>query len=216
MKERLLVILPHPDDEAFGVAGLIALKRKENIPVTYACATLGEMGRNMGKPIIANRETLRDIRKKELERVAEILDISDLRMLGYRDKTLEFEDEEKLIHHFGQIIDDVKPTHIVTFYPGFSVHPDHEACGYAVIQAVKRIEKSKRPIVYCLAFSNDRFEHIGYPDVEVDITEVTEQKLNAIKAHQSQTFWMIPLMDKEPRFKQMLKKEVFWTYKWDD
>lgn len=43
MKEHVLVILPHPDDESYGVAGLIALHRQKNIPVTYACATLGEM-----------------------------------------------------------------------------------------------------------------------------------------------------------------------------
>ena len=43
MKEHVLVILPHPDDESYGVAGLIALHRQKDIPVTYACATLGEM-----------------------------------------------------------------------------------------------------------------------------------------------------------------------------
>lgn len=68
MKKHLLVILPHPDDESFGVAGLIALNRKEDIPVTYACLTLGEMGRNMGDPLFANRETLPLLRKQEPDR----------------------------------------------------------------------------------------------------------------------------------------------------
>lgn len=216
MDERLLVILPHPDDETFGAAGYIALKRKADISVTYACCTLGEMGRNMGSPVIANRETLRDIRKKELEEVAEILDINDLRMLGYRDKTLEFEDDEKLASHFEEIIRDVNPTHVVTFYPGFAVHPDHDACGAAVIRAVGRMEKSERPVVYCLAFSNDRFEHIGNPDVEIDIKEVADKKLAAIKAHKSQTFWLVQNINQNERLKSMLEKEVFWTYSFKD
>lgn len=215
MEERLLVILPHPDDEAFGVAGFIALKRKENVPVTYACCTLGEMGRNMGNPIIANRETLRNIRKQELEEVAKVLDIKDLRMLGYRDKTLEFEDDEKLSNHFYDIIQDVKPTHIVTFYPGYAVHPDHDACGAAVIRAVEKMKAHLRPTVYCLAFSNDRFEHIGHPDVEIDIKEVADIKLEAIKAHKSQTFWLVQNIQFDQRLQQMLEKEVFWTYKFD-
>lgn len=49
MKEHVLVILPHPDDESYGVAGLIALHRQKDIPVTYACATLGEMKPEHGR-----------------------------------------------------------------------------------------------------------------------------------------------------------------------
>lgn len=67
-KERqVLVIFPHPDDEAFGVSGTIATHIQNGTPVTYACLTLGEMGRNMGNPPFANRETLPDIRKKRAD-----------------------------------------------------------------------------------------------------------------------------------------------------
>ena len=34
------------------------------VPVTYACLTLGQMGRNLGNPPFATRETLPDIREK--------------------------------------------------------------------------------------------------------------------------------------------------------
>lgn len=52
-KERqVLVIFPHPDDEAFGVSGTIAKHIQNGTPVTYACLTLGEMGRNMGDPLL--------------------------------------------------------------------------------------------------------------------------------------------------------------------
>ena len=68
-KERhVLIILPHPDDEAFGISGSISAYRKMDVPVTYACLTLGEMGRNLGNPPFANRETLPQIRKAELEK----------------------------------------------------------------------------------------------------------------------------------------------------
>ncbi|MCJ7986519.1 PIG-L family deacetylase [Priestia sp. OVL9] len=64
MEERLLIVFPHPDDEAYGAAGMITQARQKGTPVTYACVTLGEMGRNMGRPLFANRETLPQIRKK--------------------------------------------------------------------------------------------------------------------------------------------------------
>ena len=81
MGKHVVVIYPHPDDESFGAAGTISKFREEGIPVTYLCGTLGEMGRNMGNPTFANRETLPDLRKKELIRACEILDIN-LEMLG--------------------------------------------------------------------------------------------------------------------------------------
>nr|WGE05643.1 bacillithiol biosynthesis deacetylase BshB2 [Bacillus subtilis] len=132
MKEHVLVILPHPDDESYGVAGLIALNRKKDIPVTYACATLGEMGRNMGDPFFANRETLPLLRKQELINACKEMDINDLRMLGLRDKTLEFEDDEYLADIMEEIIDDVKPSLIVTFYPD-------TVCTLTMMHAGKRL-----------------------------------------------------------------------------
>jgi bacillithiol biosynthesis deacetylase BshB2 len=221
MKEHVLVILPHPDDESFGAAGIIALKRKAGIPVTYACGTLGEMGRNMGNPLFANRETLPFIRKTELENACKAMDIQDLRMLGLRDKTLEFEDDEQLADLMESIINDVEPTLIITFYPGYAVHPDHDACGAAVIRALERRPKVRRPLTYCLAFTNDRFDKIGEPDVTIDITEVADIKLNALKAHRSQTEGMLKLMEekllnKDPEAMLWFEKEVFYTYKWKD
>ena len=97
-KERhVLVIFPHPDDEAFGVSGTISSYREMGVPVTYACLTLGEMGRNLGNPPFANRETLPQIRKEELQKACEAMGLDDLRMMGFRDKTIEFEDDEKMV-----------------------------------------------------------------------------------------------------------------------
>src|SRR5436309_14877624 len=78
-KERqVLVIFPHPDDEAFGVSGTIATHIESGTPVTYACLTLGEMGRNMGNPPFTTREGLPKIRKEELKKAASALGIQDL------------------------------------------------------------------------------------------------------------------------------------------
>ncbi|MFC0274886.1 bacillithiol biosynthesis deacetylase BshB2 [Metabacillus herbersteinensis] len=221
MNKHVLVVLPHPDDEAFGVAGLIALNRKEGIPVTYACGTLGEMGRNMGNPLFANRETLPLIRKRELEDACQAMDIQDLRMLGLRDKTLEFENIEHLADIIEEIINDVNPSLVITFYPGFGVHPDHDACGAAVIHALKRRPIAERPVTYCIPITRDRVDILGEPDVTINITSVADIKMNALKAHRSQTEGMLKQMEekiisKNPEAMQWFEKEVYWTYKWDD
>lgn len=196
-KERhVLVVYPHPDDEAFSVAGTLRLYHNMGVPVTYACLTLGEMGRNLGNPPFATRESLPEIRRKELVEACEAMGIEDLRMMGLRDKMVEFEDDEKMIKIVNDLIVELNPSLIFTFLPGFAVHPDHEATGRAVVEAVRRIEKQYRPRILACAFANDTIEKNGEPDVTIDIQSVKADKLKALKAHASQTAWMVQDMEK--------------------
>lgn len=221
-KERhILVVFPHPDDEAFGVSGTIASHVQNGTPVTYACLTLGEMGRNLGNPPFATRESLPKIRKKELMDSAKALGIQDLRMLGFRDKTVEFVDEKSLADLIYGMILELNPSLVISFYPGYSVHPDHDATGRAVVQAVGRLTKPLRPKLYCVAFSNNCEKELGSPDVIVDVSSVTEQKLAAIRAHRTQTALFYDDLSKklaknDPDALKWLQYERFWTYKWND
>ena len=218
-KERhVLVIFPHPDDEAFGVSGTIATHVENGTPVTYACLTLGEMGRNMGNPPFTNRENLPKIRKDELKEAARVLGIQDLRMLGFRDKTIEFEDEDKLTNTLLAIIEEVNPSLVITFYPGYSVHPDHDATGAAVVRAVEKLPAAARPTLHCVAFSKNCVEELGEADIINNITPVAKTKLAAIKAHRSQTEQMFidveeKLKNQDPQIIVWINNERFWTYK---
>ncbi|MBP3950283.1 bacillithiol biosynthesis deacetylase BshB2 [Bacillus suaedae] len=217
-KERqVLVIFPHPDDEAFGVSGTISMHTSQGTPVTYACLTLGEMGRNLGNPPFATRESLPQIRKQELLKAAEVMGIQDLRMLGFRDKTIEFEKEDKMIALVLDLINELNPSLIITFYPGHAVHPDHDATGRAVIKAVEQLEVSQRPTVHCLAFSNNHQDEIGEADVIINIQPYANQKIAAMRAHISQTAWMLKDMEPkwangDPEAMAWLQTERFWTY----
>lgn len=220
-ERHVLVVYPHPDDEAFSVAGTLRLFHNMGVPVTYACLTLGEMGRNLGNPPFATRESLPEIRRKELVEACEAMGIGDLRMMGLRDKTVEFEDDEKMIKLVNDLIVELNPSLIFTFLPGFAVHPDHEATGRAVVEAVRRIDKQYRPRILACAFANDTIEKNGEPDVTVEIQSVKADKLRALKAHASQTAWM--MQDAEKRvdtgdisLDNWLNFEKFYTVAFND
>ena len=197
-KERhILIVYPHPDDESFSVAGTIALHRKKlNTPVTYACLTLGEMGRNLGNPPFATRESLPEIRRKELQNACKAMGIEDLRMMGLRDKTIEFEDDEKMVRLVEDLIAELNPSLIFTFLPGYAVHPDHEATARAVVTAVSRMPKGERPRILAVGFANDTVEKNGEAPILIDISEAKLDKLAALRAHTSQTAWMMAETDK--------------------
>ncbi|MUV39081.1 putative N-acetyl-alpha-D-glucosaminyl L-malate deacetylase [Lentibacillus sp. JNUCC-1] len=190
MESHVVVIFPHPDDESFGTAGTIAKFREEGVPVTYLCGTLGEMGRNMGKPAFANRETLPKIRKQELQDACAALDI-DLHMLGYRDKTMEYEDRQEVARHLKTYLDEIQPSLVITHYPGYAVHPDHNAMAAAAIEAIRMMEPNNRPKVWAHAISNNREEVLGKPDVSLDVRPWFDQKMKAIFAHDSQASGMM-------------------------
>ncbi|RWZ58189.1 bacillithiol biosynthesis deacetylase BshB2 [Halobacillus fulvus] len=218
-ERHVLVIFPHPDDEAFGVSGTIASYIKQKTPVTYACLTLGEMGRNLGKPAFATRESLPEIRRQELQKAAEAMGIEDLRMMGLRDKTLEFEDDTEMKNMVKKLVDELNPSLVISFYPGFAVHPDHEATARAVVRALREIDEAHRPTFHAVAFAHDTEEKLGEPDVVHDIQAVQEEKLNAMRAHISQTARMLEMLDEgikvnDPEAMKWVTFERFYTYDW--
>ncbi|MFC0215330.1 bacillithiol biosynthesis deacetylase BshB2 [Paenibacillus chartarius] len=210
--QRVLVVLPHPDDEC-SVSGSLARYIDEGAEITYACLTLGEMGRNMGNPPFANRVTLPLIRREELIASCRSIGIQDLRMLGYHDKTVEFADQDKLDADLLAIIEDVKPTLIHTFYPGYSVHPDHDATGAAVIRVLERLPVGQRPEVRCVAFSKGCEEALGPPDIVADVTPYLKQKGGSFQAHRSQFYLFFGTKPLDhPEVVARLSTERFWTY----
>ncbi|MCG1009593.1 bacillithiol biosynthesis deacetylase BshB2 [Salinicoccus sp. ID82-1] len=217
-KERqVLVIFPHPDDEAFGVSGTMSRYVDMGVPVTYACLTFGDMGRNLGYPPFATRESLHSIRKKEVEESARLIGLDDLRLLGYRDKTLEFEAPGHLKGVVRDMIDELNPSRIITFYPGYSVHPDHEATAEAVVAAVSEMPAADRPKLQLVAFSNNTLEDLGEPDIIVDIEGYEARKEKIMAAHESQTGPLLRTLagntqESEAVRQMWMKNESFYSY----
>lgn len=211
--ERILVVLPHPDDEVFPMSGTLARYISQGSHVTYICLTLGEMGRNLGNPPFANRITLPQVRRRELETSCQVIGIQDLRLLGYHDKTIEFEPHGPLDAKLLEIIQEVRPQLIFTFYPGYGVHPDHNACGAAVIRTVSAMEPAERPVVYCSAFPTEN--DLGAPEIVNDIRPYISQKLAALKAHGTQ-FQLFAehenISETDPAFLERISVEHFWIY----
>lgn len=224
MGRNILIVFPHPDDESFGNGGTFAKHANSGDNITLICATLGQMGRRMGKPFFANRETLPKLREKELKDACKELGINDVRLWRMQDKTLQFRDPVKLADRIYSVIEEIKPSNIYSFYPKHGVHPDHDALSAAAAIAVARLPKENRPIFYGSAITRNRIEELGQPNVEADVSDVIDRKISALKAHRSQTELIIKKLekeiaenpDKEQEIMSPYMKEYFWVYNFMD
>lgn len=204
-QERLLVVLAHPDDETFICGGTLAKISKRGGHVTLLCATKGEMGRRFGNPSFATRESLPKLRELELKSACEELGIHDLRYLHVRDKTVEFEDVDFLVESISKVIQEVQPQVILTFHEKYGGHPDHCAIGRAATLAfVKSVNKNSSQNNHKIDISSSKPQrlyfvlwHAFYSKVmnendlnditKVNISETLLEKIQALRAHRSQT-----------------------------
>lgn len=154
---RVLFIFAHPDDEAFGLAGTIALLRERKVDVTLVTATRGEVGQIL-VPSLATPETLGAVRELELRAAMAEVGVHDVRFLGYRDSgmagTPENEDprafvqapEAEVVALLVAQIRSLRPNAIVTFGPeGIYGHPDHVAVSRRTMAAIHVAAGTKAP-----------------------------------------------------------------------
>jgi LmbE family N-acetylglucosaminyl deacetylase len=192
--ERVLVVVAHPDDIDFGVAGSVATWTDRGIEVQYCLVTDGDAG---GSDPSVSRVEMAEIRRSEQTAAAKIVGVTDLHFLGFPDGRVEADLE--LRHAISKVIRIVRPQRVVAMSPVrnfdriFASHPDHLATGEATLSAV--YPDSRNPFAFPDLVDNG-FEpwsvdevlltvH-GESDRFVDITDVFERKLAALMCHESQ------------------------------
>ncbi len=84
MRQTLLALFAHPDDEAFGTGGTLSQYAAAGADVTLVCTTRGEVG-EIAEGTGATPETLGEVREAELRCAAETVGVRELIFLGYRD-----------------------------------------------------------------------------------------------------------------------------------
>ncbi|MFC3885510.1 PIG-L family deacetylase [Bacillus songklensis] len=192
----MLAVFAHPDDETFICGGTLAKYAYEGHRVVLVCATKGEMGRRMGIPPAATRESLPVIREQELKKACEALRINDLRFLGIRDKLLEIQPFDKLTQSVLDHMIDVKPAAVITFHETLGGHPDHCTIGLATTTAFQMYQErtedyAKAKLFYvCWPEAAQHARQYGLlPEqiTKIEVKPYNSYKLQAFRAHKTQS-----------------------------
>jgi len=138
--QRLMVVMPHPDDECFGCASTIARYSAEGAAVSLVTMTRGGAGLWNGRAA-GDLRSLTDVRALELRDAATELGVDFLEIFDYPDGALERVEEveavrERFLGDIVRVLRSQRPQVVVTFGPeGAYGHPDHKVVSRMTVQA---------------------------------------------------------------------------------
>lgn len=176
MAERVLVVAPHPDDEAIGCGGAICLHRRDGVSVRVAFLTSGERGLGDVPP-----KTARSIREAEAREAAEVLGVDGADFLRLPDLGLD-EHIEPGARELRKILGAYPADLIYLPHPEES-HPDHAAALPMVRAALAGLPGgAEPPELWGYEVWSPMTRH-GWVE---DISAVMRQKLRALRRYRSQ------------------------------
>ena len=184
MKVDILAIGAHPDDIELSAAGTILSAIQQGKKVAVVDLTAGELGtRGSG-----------ELRLKEAQKSAEILGLSARENLGMKDGF--FQNNEEHIKLLAGKIRKYQPD-VVLANALEDRHPDHgraaklinDACFYSGLRRIETTEEGVKQEAWrpkaLYHYIQDRFLE---PDFVIDVSPFVEQKMEAIKAFDSQFY----------------------------
>ena len=148
---NILVVYPHPADSATEASGTVALHAGRGDNVTSVVLTHGErhhmqwladqkaLPEHKRDPDLKTMtlETYRHFKAREAERIADVLGVNELILLGWTDHEIYFDLDKA--HELADIVRKVAPDIVITRFPvdnGPSIN-DHPTSGRIVMKALE-------------------------------------------------------------------------------
>ena len=195
--QRILVVLAHPDDPEFFCGATLARWARAGHHITYILLTCGDKGFNDSTPAEMTPDSLCAIRYEEQKAAAHVIGAESVHFMdiedGYLvpDLNLRREIVREIRRHKPDILVTCDPQNLFAAY-GIN-HPDHRACGQAVLDAVFPAAGSR---VFFPELLSEGFEpHMPkevwcslttQPNTVLDITETWHIKFEALLQHKTQ------------------------------
>jgi LmbE family N-acetylglucosaminyl deacetylase len=194
--ERALVIVAHPDDADFGIAGTMARWIRAGTVARMVCCTSGDAGAD---DATIDPLALAVTREAEQRAAAAVVGYDDVVFLHRPDGALE--NDLALREQLVRIIRQFQPDAVMAMDPtvvihadGFVQHVDHRTAAMAAIDAVYPAARNAMAFPHLvtsegLAPWNVNQLYLFFtdtPNVWVDITDTIETKIAALREHASQ------------------------------
>lgn len=182
--DRVLVISPHADDEVIGCGGLMRKVISHGGEVHVAVVAVGDVWFYHLDRVVTKEE-----RKQELHRALEYLGVtSHLTLFDDYESLMDTIPIKNIITVFDRLIRRIEPTVVLLPYPSF--HQDHKIvfnAGFAALRPCPGYNSKLRLVAgYEYPLVSWSTESLNSGSLYIDITGELEDKIEALKHHQSQ------------------------------
>lgn len=190
--KKMLLIFPHPDDEAYVSGGLLQVAQELSIHTKLICLTKG--GRGILPKDKELADNLKGVRIRELDRACSILGVDEVVVWDYPDGNLIGSKSKWLLPLKNEVIRS-KASIIITFdQSGITGHPDHLVIGSEVFKLLKSLKTKpvlllrvpdKQELNYFKKNKYLSFSQVPTHEVSYSFA-FSVKKIRAIFAHKSQ------------------------------
>lgn len=191
MKNKILVVAAHPDDEVLGCGGMIARMVAEGDLVFCLLMGCGKTSRD-DKKNKTEIEKEQNILKKEALEAAKILGISEVFFEDFPDQKYDTVPFLDLVKSVEKVKDVVRPDIVYTHFGG-DLNLDHQLTSRAVLTATRPVlgESVKSVYFFEVPSSTEWSFNQNYnsfsPNVFVDVSGVFDKKNKALVAYKSES-----------------------------
>lgn len=185
MKNVVVVISAHPDDETLGAGGTL-LKHKSKGDVLYWI-----IGTKMTNQKNKYSNDMIESRQKEIKKVSEAFGFSNVFQLDYETTELNSGSLKTLIPEISKIFSTIKPNIIYNVNIN-DAHSDHQFISKAVFASSKNFRHPyiKKVLMYeCLSeteFAPQLPQNVFIPSYFVDISDYIDEKIKIMKVYESE------------------------------
>ena len=186
-----MAIYAHPDDADVAAGGVLAQWARDGCEVRLVVVCDGAKGSHVPQ---SDATSLRDVRRQELQRAADLLGAASVTCLDQPDGGVVNDEALREIlvtlvrKHRPEVVLGPDPT--ATFFGGVYVnHRDHRETGWALLDAIA--PAAAMPLYFPECGEPHQVRQLllsgtHEPDVVADVTRTIESKVAAVLAHVSQ------------------------------
>lgn len=186
MKNRVMVIAAHPDDEILGCGGTTAkhIAMKDIVQVhIMAEGITSRKGDN-------DKNELSQLHQSAIE-ANKVLGVTDLHLHNFPDNSMDTVPQLSITQKIEELIEKFQPNIIYTHHAG-DVNLDHRRTHEAVVTATRPMPNGLRPTVLFFEIMSSTEWQVPYsapaflPNWYSDISETLELKLKALEIYESE------------------------------